>query len=208
MMDYESNSYQLAIVYAGIVLWFVFFAKSLCVVAKSITGMEYKEFSDIAQIANFRQEITRDAEEIKSYNYKYNQRIAFLNAEDEVEKNKDEQLEEIVAHNSKVNNIRRGGSRRAIGLILAGLPPLFMSGAIFIVYDLDTSSPRKNSLTQDTNLAKAVSQLNLHIENLKTTQRRTEWQQKTETKRAVLATQLPRLPHQKRSNCLRGQNHK
>lgn len=183
MMDFESNLCQRVIVYTGIALWFFLFSASLYVIAKSITGFEYHEFSDISEIKRFRDEIDSNADEIRAYNQKYNTKIKFLNSEDEIEKLKNEQLEEIVLHNTKVNSIRRAGSRRAIGIILAGLPPIFMSGAIFVFYDLDTSSPRKNMLIQDANLAKAVSQLTLRVDALQTNQRSIEMTKENDLKK-------------------------
>lgn len=173
-MDYESNIHQRIIVYFGIFLWFTLFTCSIHAVARAITGVEYQEFSDIKDVTEFREKIEKEANEIKAYNHKYNQKIKFLDARDEIENLKDQQLEGIVSHNSRVNNKRREGSRQAIGFILAGLPPLFMSGTIFLIYDLDTSSPRKNTLTQDTNLAKSVDQLNMRIETIHANQRRIE----------------------------------
>lgn len=69
------------------------------------------------------------------------------------------------SHNTEVNDYRGNSIQEATQFLIWAALPLFFSSILFIGFDLDASSPRKNLRIEDTNVREEIAELKKTINN-------------------------------------------
>ncbi|SHE67173.1 hypothetical protein [Vibrio gazogenes] len=159
MIDYNSNFIELVVFYVFIFLSFCLLIKSAYLTYKSLTGISYRVLSDANDIYQYKKDVDKYVKEMELYNNTYGTNLKVPSAEKMVEDFLIELMTKCSSFNYKVNENRRLGIRRSlIFLVLASLP-LIVSSSIFIGFDLDASSPRKELLIYNKELSSQVEKL-------------------------------------------------
>lgn len=160
MMDYSSHPVGLTLFYASISFVFLFVVQSGYKTATSLTGFEYRTLPKAVEVLKFRDGLERTKIQRIEYNKKYNMSYAVPNPEEDTDNFLATITAKCIDYNRDVNEVRRVGTKLSTKYIINALFPLAIAAGVFVAFDLDASSPRKNLLTQDTSLSEQVKLVN------------------------------------------------
>jgi len=160
MLDYQSNCSAITLFFVGIFVGIILLLRSIYFTYTSLTGLEYRLMPTPDIILNYKKELELNVIEVEKYNEQYNLNEPVVDVEKSCREFIIEMFAKCSTFNSKVNEGRRGGIRKSLWyLILASLPIVF-SSILFVSFDLDVSSPRKELLIRDENLANKMRLFN------------------------------------------------
>jgi len=174
MIDYESNCTILTLFYVGLVCGSGLIVRSIYLTVISLSGYKYLVFPRARELIEYRAKLETRAKELEKYNQDYGFSIDIPDPKSATNEFTAETIANCIDHNSAINEYRRQGVRKSIWYMVLASVPIIFSAALFIIFDLDTSSPRKNLLIEDRNLAAQVKKLDSSISKLKTTNAETE----------------------------------
>ncbi|GKE11232.1 hypothetical protein Tco_1414783, partial [Tanacetum coccineum] len=123
----------------------------------------FQSFPKSVEILNFRKALDNAKVERIAYNETYGLSSPLPNSEEEAEKFLENITAKCIDYNYEVNEVRRVGTKLATKYIIIALLPLAVAASVFVGFDLDASSPRKNMLTQDTALSEQVKLLSSNL---------------------------------------------
>lgn len=155
-IDYSSSTLLIFIFYALIVLSIISLIFSIVYTGIAFTGYEYQLFPFAADSVKYKREAESYFREldIAAANAEYFSNEHNLPASPTVMVNDYilDSLAECIDKNSKINEQRRTVNKKSIfSLAIAFIPFIFCS-CLFVILDLDTSSPRKNLAIEDAKL--------------------------------------------------------
>lgn len=126
---------------------------------KAFWGNEYKGVPSPRETDKYRIQVEEYAESINEYNREYpNNRQEPVDVEEMVSTFLYDQLRDCSSHNTEVNDVRFAHIHNSVRWLLIAAVPFLIASVLFITYDLDASSPRKETLIYNKSL----------VENLKT----------------------------------------
>ncbi|MEZ9016259.1 hypothetical protein AB6E79_05040 [Vibrio lentus] len=168
MLDYSSNCYAVAFFVVFVSISTLVFVGSLWFLIHSFSWNSYRGIPSPAKTDKYRMELIEHSEALVSYNDENPEHQQELYDVDEVmESYLYENFMACSTHNTEVNDGRSGYARDGFKWVLAALIPLAIASSIFIITDLDTSSPRKELLIKDSNVATQLVKLTAQVELLK-----------------------------------------
>jgi len=171
MLDFEQNHPVIGIFILSVLtcLALVFF----CVrhLVKSFWGNEYAAMPIASEIDNYRTKLLEHAESIRTYNTQYPE-----SAQPEVDV--DQQVSDFVynkfrdcsSHNTKVNDTRSEHVHKSFGWLLYSSIPFIIASSLFVVGNLDVSSPRKETPIINTTLNQQLTAIAISLEQLNQSQ--------------------------------------
>ena len=159
MVDYDSNIVAITLFYSALLFWFLFIGFAAFYTGKSISGHTYRGMPDATEWIKFKGLVQSDADAIKHYNATYNQNEPYINVEETVADEISDLMARCVDFNSDVNLIRQTGYTKSIGLLIKSIFPLLFSSALFVGFDMDASSPRKENPNQGTEIARTIERI-------------------------------------------------
>ncbi|EKO3444948.1 hypothetical protein DX883_02880 [Vibrio fluvialis] len=128
-------------------------------------GSEYKGMSSPLETDNYRLEVQEYASSIVEYNQQYpDNKQPIVDVDDMVSQFIYEQLRDCSSHNTKVNDSRFAHTHNSIRWLLVAAIPFLIASVLFVSFDLDTSSPRKETLIYNRSLVEEVDKLSHNIE--------------------------------------------
>ena len=168
MLDFSSNFYAIAffIVFVSISTLILF--ASIWFLVQAFSWRHYRGIPSPEEIDQYRTKLIKYNDELHAYNEENpNNHQEIDDVDDVMESYLYDKFKFCSTHNTKVNDGRSGFARDGFKWILSALLPLSFASGIFIITDLDTSSPRKELLIKDANVATQLVQLTKQVELLK-----------------------------------------
>ncbi|PTO74856.1 hypothetical protein [Vibrio splendidus] len=127
-------------------------------------GSVYKGMSSPAETDKYRQDVQEYASSIVEYNNQYpDNKQPLVDLDDMVSQFVFEQLRDCASHNTKVNDSRFAHVHNSIRWLLVAIIPFAIASALFVSFDLDASSPRKETLIHNRSLVEEVDKLSKKI---------------------------------------------
>lgn len=153
MLDYGSNCFVITLFISGILVALVLLITSIKNSSISWTDHEYKVLPKAKDLIEYRNAFIEysKANEIENTPDK---EVAIFIAES---------MAECIDYNKGVNDYRLQALRRSIWYLAASIIPIFASSVLFVTFDLDVSSPRKNMRIEDQNLASKIEALGVTV---------------------------------------------
>jgi len=158
--DYGSNCVILTLFYVGIFAGSVLLSISIYYTIKSLTGFEYRLFPCSQEIIEYKAKLKKYEREIEEYNRE--NKISNQIKVDPNERTNEfviKILAKCIDFNSKINEYRKQGIKKSLWYMIRATVPITFSALLFVVLDLDASSPRKNMLIEDKNIAVQLDKL-------------------------------------------------
>lgn len=176
MLDYTSNCFAVALFIVFVSISTLILIASLWFLIRSFSWRSYHGIPSPSKTDNYRIELIEHRDALIAYNEENPDNQQDLYDIDEVmESYLYENFKLCSTHNTEVNDGRSGYARDGFKWVLTALLPLAIASSIFIITDLDTSSPRKELLIKDSNVA---AQLEKFIEQVELLQLETSKIQK------------------------------
>ncbi len=166
MIDTDSNKIVLTLFFTGLLVAVVFYVCAGYHTRISITGHQYRVLPNPVARVKKRKELREDVERIKKYNERYSQNVFVPNPENITDDITIEWLAKCAEHNRAINNRRNIGFTKSIGHIVTGSFFLLFSVFLFVGFDLDVSSPRKEDSNQGTSIAKEIKEIKPLLEKI------------------------------------------
>ncbi|WP_299694461.1 hypothetical protein [uncultured Vibrio sp.] len=131
---------------------FTFVLSFVCVyfLVRAFWGNTYKGMPSPVETDEYREKLKAHKTSIEEYNQTYpsNQQTK-IDVDSLVSKHLYEKFRDCSSHNTEVNDRRSKQIHRAFKWLLFASIPMFVSSVIFIGYDLDISSPKKETPIAD-----------------------------------------------------------
>ncbi len=168
MIDLESNKIVLTLFFTGLFFWMIFILIATCYTANSITGFKYRVFPSLTEILNYKNSLDNEKKIIFEYNIDVpdDEKIPNIDPSEIIDNETIEYLSECADHNYNINETRRVGYTKSMGFLISSIIPFLFSSLLFIGFDLDASSPRKENPNQGTEIAKEIKAISPFIEKI------------------------------------------
>jgi hypothetical protein len=168
MFDLNSNILISAVFSLSLTVACICIVPAIIYAINAIKRNLYKGLPSAQEIEKFRKE-TEDYElEIKKYNETADK---FHKVDDDFSSSVEmkgflcDYFVKWSSYNTEVNDYRSKSIQESTDWIIRAAWPLIVSCILFIGFDLDTSSPRKNLLIGDVNVSNAIEKLTHSIQN-------------------------------------------
>lgn len=159
MIDYAGSESIITLFFVGIFFSLIFLFRSAYLTYKSLTGMQYRLLPDSQELYKYRKEVTNHSKQLVEYNKKYGCSVAVPDIEEVCEDFLIKMMAKCSSFNSTVNDSRKLGIRRSLLFLVTSSIPLVFSSVLFIGFDLDASSPRKDLLIRNSELSSQLTKL-------------------------------------------------
>ncbi|ELU8560054.1 hypothetical protein SD469_003604 [Vibrio cholerae] len=159
MIDYSGSESIITLFFVGILFSLYFLVRSAYLTYNSLTGMEYRLLPDPQELYQYRKDVRNHAKQLIAYNLKYGCKEAVPDVDEVCEDFLIKMMTKCSSFNANVNESRKLGIRRSLLFLVASSVPLLLSSILFIGFDLDASSPRKDLLIRDNELSSQLSEL-------------------------------------------------
>ena len=167
-VDYTTSLPDLIFFYTTTIFSFALLFISIVFAIKAFWGNEYKGLPTADVTEQFFKDSIRHQKELKQYEKDYpnqKRKLAPYNHKKAVKEYLYKKFLQCSAHNTKVNDRRSENIHQAVKWLLYSLGVLIIASMFFIIFDLDTSSPRKNFLVEDNKLAKTIQDIGQEIKS-------------------------------------------
>ncbi|HAS6172571.1 TPA: hypothetical protein I7149_21515 [Vibrio vulnificus] len=163
MVDYNSQEAIVTLFYVCIFFSLIFLAKSAYLTYNSLTGMQYRLLPDPNELYEYRINVRDHAKAISDYNEKYGTSEVIPDVEQVCKDFLVKMMTRCTSYNAGVNELRKLGIRRSLLFLVLSAIPLLLSSVLFIGFDLDASSPRKDFQVHNSELSSQFSTLSANL---------------------------------------------
>ena len=164
MVDYNSPQSLLIFFYTLLGVCLCFVAKSIYEIINAFWGNTYKALSSPQNIENYREELIEHASEIENYKKQHpNVNIESIDINKELDSFLYKDFSESASHNSSVNDKRSAHIHDGVTHLLKALIPFLIASSCFILFDMDSSSPRKQFLIEYQGVTKSIDDFSKNI---------------------------------------------
>ena len=160
VIDITLNPYAVTLFFVGILASIILLTISIFWTCKSLTGMDYKLIPKAKKTLDYHEGWAGYEEKINEYNSEHNTNEKAPNPDKKTTEMLLRACCECSDYNLGVNEYRRKGIRKSLYYLLISVIPFLTSALIFIIFDLDSSSPRKTLQVNDESVATQLSQIN------------------------------------------------
>ena len=166
MLDFSSNK-ELALVFSALaILSVTISSRGVFYLIKAFWGTEYKGVPDPVETDRYRVEVENHAESILQYNKDYPEnKQPEVNVEAVLSKFLLEQVRDCATHNTYANEVRFTHVHNSVKWLLLAAIPFLSASVLFVAFDLDASSPRKETLIYNQSLVEKLASINGEIVN-------------------------------------------
>ncbi|MCX2562334.1 hypothetical protein OQ252_13195 [Acetobacter farinalis] len=161
--DNKANIHTLLLLYIPIFIGLVLIILSMVNIFKALTGHKYKlitpenGFNSLCSLQQYNEDIRR-------YNIIHLANESEVNIESAMVEYFSPEIIECINSNLKINKNRSKNNRLAILFIIYSLIPFLFSAIIFIVFDLDASSPRKDQGIEDKSIENSLRSIDMQLQ--------------------------------------------
>lgn len=161
MIDYNSNCILLTIYYILISISVVLIFLSIYFSVKSLSGYEYLILPSSEEIKKYKDKLIEYRDSIEEYNSTYNTNEAMPNIKNMLDDFILESYSLCNDKNQKINQFRRDLFKKGLKILFFSFIPLLLATSIFIIADMDASSPRKidTSFNDDSILIETLKEI-------------------------------------------------
>ncbi|MFM1691490.1 hypothetical protein [Aeromonas salmonicida] len=165
MVDYSTPCIYLSFFYVGIITTVALLLFSAHATWRALTGHTYAMLPKAKEMYEYDQKLRADTEATQHYNSTYNLNVPLPDHESRFESFVSEAMSQCIDHNYALNETRRYLIRRALFYILCAVIPFGASALLFVVQDMDASSPRKvsTSFSESSPLANKLNDLGTFV---------------------------------------------
>lgn len=147
MIDYSSSCVAITLFFVGLSAGAALLAWSIFYTVVALTGYEYKTLPKSDELIRYEDELKQHAESLKEYNLKYKQEVKVPDPDVALNKYISGAFSKCIDHNYAINEFRRQAVRKSIWSMVNASIPVIFSALLFVIFDLDASSPRKVSVS-------------------------------------------------------------
>lgn len=158
MFDYDSNIHVVASFYGFFIIGFVFLFISIKYTVNAFTGYEYAVFPSAASFFYFNN-LKEYSKSIEKYNVENDVDMYVPIPDSMMSDYITEALTKSIDKNYNINEQRRIINRKALLYLAYASIPIFFSSVIFLSFDLDVSSSRKNLLVKDVGVENSINKV-------------------------------------------------
>ncbi|ENM3825755.1 hypothetical protein AB5A11_003527, partial [Vibrio cholerae] len=167
MLDYTSNCYAVAFFVVFVSISTLILIASLWFLIHSFSWRSYRGIPSPSRTDDYRIELIEHRDALVAYNEENpDHQQELYDVDDVMESYLYENFKVCSTHNTEVNDGRSGYARDGFKWVLAALLPLGIASSIFIIADLDTSSPRKELLIKDSSVSTQLERLTEQVKLL------------------------------------------
>ncbi|WP_318472552.1 hypothetical protein [Photobacterium leiognathi] len=171
MLDFEQNHYVIGVFILSVLTSLILAIFCVGHLVKAFWGNEYEGMPIANEIDAYRIKLLKYAEEIKSYNTQYPEKIQpEVDVDQEVGNFVYNKFRDCSSHNTKVNDIRSVHVHKSFGWLLYSSIPFLIACSLFVVGNLDVSSPRKETPIVNMTLNKQLATIAASLEQLNQSQ--------------------------------------
>ncbi|EHT4943698.1 hypothetical protein VV99796_03495 [Vibrio vulnificus] len=171
MLDFEQNHPVIGIFILSVLASLVLVTFCIRHLVKAFWGNEYEGMPIANEIDKYRIELLEHAERIKTYNTQYPEEAQpEVDVEQEVSNFVYNKFRDCSSHNTKVNDVRSEHVHKSFGWLLYSSIPFLVASLLFVVGNLDVSSPRKETPIINTTLNQQLTAIAASLEQLNQSQ--------------------------------------
>ncbi|WP_421293352.1 hypothetical protein [Aeromonas veronii] len=171
MLDFEQNHLVIGVFILSVLASFSISFFCIRHLVKAFWGNEYEGMPIALEIDNYRTQLLVYAEEIRAYNSLYPELTQpEVDIDQEVSNFVYNKFRDCSSHNTKINDRRSEHVHKSFGWLLYSSIPFLIASTLFVIGDLDVSSPRKETPTINTTLNKQLTAIAVSIDQLKQSQ--------------------------------------
>ncbi|MGF1899470.1 hypothetical protein [Aliivibrio sifiae] len=175
MLDFEQNPVVIGLFIISVSICLVLSFYCIRRLVKAFWGNEYQGMPTGLEIDDYRTQLVSHKLKIDNYNAEYlDATQPEINVDEMVADFVYNQFRDCSTHNTKINDSRSFNIHKSFGWLLYCSIPLFIASSLFIIGNLDVSSPRKEtpisnkSLTEQfVNITTVLETINESIGDLK-----------------------------------------
>ncbi|MGA4641283.1 hypothetical protein ACQKC8_22590 [Stutzerimonas stutzeri] len=165
VLDYGSAPYAVGFIIPLMAAHFTCLAIAIVLALRAFWDNKFKYMPIASLIADYHAGLLRYNQEVAEYNK--NQAVDTPLPSVDVGPSMSSYLSskyvECASHNATINDIRSQNIHRSVGWILFSAAPLLIAAAFFVIYDMDVSSPRKETPITDQAVADQLYHINLYL---------------------------------------------
>ncbi|CAM2834841.1 hypothetical protein [Vibrio rarus] len=129
-------------------------------------GNEYKGVPSPKETDGYRVEVQQYVVSINQYNEDYPEnKQPVVDVDEMVSQFIYEQLRDCSSHNTDINDTRFARIHNSVRWLLIASVPFLLASVLFVTFDLDTSSPRKETLIYNRSLVDKLENIDSNIAN-------------------------------------------
>ena len=156
MMDYDAHRGAIIAFYSSSLLFLILISVSIKYSKSAFVGMEYRNFPKATEVLEYNEKLIKYASDLKDYNKKHNKQEIIPDPSEQTEEFTLKWLAKCIDHNSSINELRRIAIKRSIKWLVFSTIPLVILSTVFVIADLDVSSPRKHTLIKDDGVSQQI----------------------------------------------------
>lgn len=135
---------------------------------RAFWGNEFKQMPSAQKVENYYLQLLQYNSAAQDYNGDAGAEyvVEYVDVDAEMESMFSDHYRECADHNAEVNQQRSRQVYLSIGWLLVSLAPFALAGLLFVIFDLDTSSPRKSALIADQAVAEQLGHIDKTLNQL------------------------------------------
>lgn len=158
MVDYSSPCWAITLFYTGLFLALIPILLSVRFTLIAFTGYRYALFPSANLSVKYKIDLDNYCESLSDQKDGQESIQGKKKSEQMLDNYVLESISACIDKNLAINEQRRLVNRKALLQLLYAAIPLTISACLFVFFDLDASSPRKNALIEDSRLRQSVTQ--------------------------------------------------
>lgn len=171
MLDFEQNHPIIGIFILSVLTCLALAAFCVRHLVKAFWGNVYEGMPVANEIDKYRTELLEHAERISTYNNQYPKAAQpEVNVNQEVSNFVYNKFRDCSSHNTKVNDIRSEHVHKSFAWLLYSSIPFLIASSLFVVGNLEVSSPRKETPIINTTLNQKLTAIAISLEQLNQSQ--------------------------------------
>lgn len=168
MLDYAESIKAIILCLLFIVSAIICLGYSIYPLVRAFWGNVFNGIPSPKQTEDYRISIEQHKAQIDSYNQQYPENIQDeINVKEMVMDYLYDKYKDCCTHNTAVNETRSQFIHNSTKWLLISSIPLVIASSIFIILDLDVSSPRKEFPIKDKDVAHAIESLSDNVRDLR-----------------------------------------
>lgn len=164
MLDLDRSFGGVVLIVASSVVLLVFLGMASNLAVRAFWGNTFKLMPSASEIKEYHKELNEYNEGVRSAEARGDFQYALIDVRAEIELYLSDLYEECATHNAIVNMERSRKVHESFRWLLLSFVPLGIAGVMFVAYDMDVSSPRKNFQVIDSYVGGQLSRIEKRLE--------------------------------------------
>lgn len=148
-----------------LIIGFSLFLLSLYFTIRAFTGYEYLKFPSALKSLDYVKSARKYEQDINIYIENYTPNATKFSSDEMIDDYILESYSKCIEKNLSINETRMSKNRQSLMFLFFSAIMISISSVLFISFDLDTSSSRKTTQTEDANVSKNLKNIEEAIKN-------------------------------------------